>query len=356
MNSSLCFFSTLFTCLISDITLADCKLGDGAVNQTFNIGAQHVPRDAPVGSVIGTAEMSFVYTYTNALLCTNNDTLEVRGSNWAIILGINVPLFQTNILKAPVVKTNIPGVGMIVSVEEPMPENRSIESGIPPYPPYKLIARLDWGKINYIRRVEFKFTLVKTDNNIPSGASEIVTNSPATYIQSGAQRSIGVFLAGTVIRSECSVAGGHANINVPMGDVMRRNFKGKYSHLESKDFTIPLTNCVAGRYPTGQEWNYYQNSSAHIKFEGVQGSSIIEASKGILGLTQESTAKGVAVQVLRKDGITPLPIGQEVSVASLSGSNMNIELKARYIQISDSLLGPEPGKADARAAFTVTYK
>jgi len=141
-----------------------------------------------------------------------------------------------------------------------------------------------------------------------------------------------------------------------MGNVMRRGFNGKNSYTDSQDVVIPLINCVAGSYPNNQGWNFYQNSNAHIRLEGVQGSKIVDAAQGVLGLTQESTAKGVAIQVLRKDGVTPLALGRDVQIARLNGTSMNIELKARYIQTSDSAAGPEPGKAEARAAFTVTYK
>lgn len=356
MKTRIFLLITLAILTGNNIAYADCSGGDGEIYKTFNIGAQYVPRDAPLGSVIGTAELPYTYTYTKELYCANNDTLEMKRNNWPAVTGINAPPLHLDILKAPIVKTNIPGVGLIVNVQNPLGTYSEIISGYPPYIPYKLITRIKKPNRTVLSRLQFSFTLIKISDEIPSGSSDIVNTTTAAYIQLGANRSIGVFLTGAVIRSDCSLEAGHSYVNVFMGDVMRRKFNGKHSYLESKDFSIPLTSCVAGRYPIGQDWNYYQNSSAHIKLEGTQGSLIIDADNGILGLTQASTAKGVAVQVLHKDGVTPLPLGQEVSIGRLSGTSMSIDLKARYIQTSDSTLGLEPGKADARAAFTITYK
>ncbi|MDC0687043.1 fimbrial protein [Mitsuaria sp. RG] len=338
--------------LHSGAAFARCTGGGEDVYVTFNIGTQYVPRDAPVGSVIGTANMNYVYRPAKPLNCGVWDPWEVRfSSNMPVVQGIQLPPMESGIATATIVKTNVSGVGLVAS-SEPL-KKYNVVSGSPPYVPYK-VTLPGWATDHV--SVTAKFTLVKISNEIPAGSSRIESPYSAIGYWS-VDRKHSIFLTGTVVRSECSIQGNaQAYIEVPMGTIGRQVFKGKDSFSRSNDVLIPLTNCTPGSYPPNQGWNYYQNANAWLRLDGAKGSTIVDAGRGLLGLTPESTAKGVAVQVLRKDGITPLPLGQPVAISRLSGGNMNIELKARYIQTSDSLLGPEPGSANARAAFTVTYK
>lgn len=330
----------------------DCG-GDDNVYRTFDMGVQYVPRDAPVGSIIGTANMQYVYTPNTPYLCGFGDQWEARFSDgFTTVQGVRLPQMESGIGSATVVRTNVPGVGLVVSTEPP-PGFRVL-SGTPPYIPYK-------GKIpgfpNEYASVPVKFTLVKISNDIPAGSSKLDNALSTINYWSKGTRHHSVFLIGTVVRSECSIEGsGQVRIDVPMGVIVRRTFRGKDSYSRSNEVLIPMTNCTPGNYPSNQGWNYYQNANAWLRLDATAGSTIINAGRGLLGLTQESTAKGVAVQVLHKDGVTAFPLGQEVAISRLSGSSMNIELKARYIQTSDSPQGPEPGSANARAAFTITYK
>ncbi len=342
----------LITLLQSQLAFSQCTGGNGEAYLTFNIGAQYVPRDAPVGSVIGTANNTYVYRPAKPYNCGVWDPWEVRFSeNFPIVSGITLPSMESGISNATIVKTNVPGVGLIVS-SEPM-RSYNLVSGSPPYVPYKVTIP---GWATDYPSVSARFTLVKISNDIPAGSSKIESPySTINYWSDGRKHSI--FLTGTVVRSECSLAGTPQTfIEIPMGTIRRTVFKGKDSHSQSNDVLIPLTNCTPGSYPSNQGWNYYQNANAWLRLDGARGSSVVDAGRGMLGLTPESTAKGIAVQVLRNDGVTPLPLGQTVAISQLSGSSMNIELKARYIQTSDSPMGPEPGSANARAAFTVTYK
>ncbi|MCE0915835.1 MULTISPECIES: fimbrial protein [Pseudomonas] len=338
--------------LHSGTAFSYCTGGGEEVYLTFNMGTQYVPRDAPVGSVIGTANMSYVYRPDNPWNCGASDEWDVRFSdNFPVVNGIQLPSMESGISTATIVKTNVPGVGLVVS-SEPL-KKYNVSSGSPPYVPYK--TRLT-GWVTQHTSATAKFTLVKISQAIPAGSSKI-ENPYSTISYWSYRRKHSIFLVGTVVRSECSIEGNaQAYIEVPMGTIGRNVFKGKDSYTQSNDVLIPLTNCTPGSYPANQGWNYYQNANAWLRLDGAKGSTIVDAGRGLLGLTPESTAKGVAVQVLRKDGVTPLPLGQAVAISRLSSGNMNIELKARYIQTSDSSLGPEPGSANARAAFTVTYK
>lgn len=342
-------------CCMSGGVWADCSGGSTDIYPDFDMGTHYVPRDAPIGSVIGTANVSYSYQHSSDIVCRVGDPWETRQNPWPKVTGISLPpITGLDMSNATILKTNVPGVGLVVIAPGRSMTQWTNSGGVHPFVPFKLTSTVGQ---RITTPIETRFTLIKIGNEIPMGSSAIKNSTSAVGFWSGKRRLHSVFLTGTVVRSECSVAGGaNAYIEVPMGDVMRRRFNGKDSYLENKDLVIPLTNCTAGTYPTNQDWNFYQNSNAHLRLDGVQGSVILDASRGILGLTTDSTAKGVAVQVLRKDGLTPFTLGQEVSMGSLSGSSMNIELKARYIQTSETASGPEPGKANARAAFTLTYK
>jgi len=342
-------------CCINSSVWADCTGGDADVYPDFDMGTHYVPRDAPIGSVIGTANVSYGYQHSSAISCHPNDTWEARASNWPKVTGISLPpITGLEMGNASIAKTNVPGVGVVMVAPGRYMSQWNTSAGVHPYVPFKLV---NTSAVDIVKPVETQFTLIKISDEIPMGNSAIKNSTAAVGFWSGNRRFHSVFLTGTVVRSECSLAGGaNTYIEVPMGEVMRRQFSGKDSHMDSKEVVIPLTNCTAGTYPTDQGWNFYQNANAHLRLDGAQGSAIVDAERGILGLTTDSTAKGVAVQVLRKDGVMPFTLGREVSMARLSGSSMNIELKARYIQTSDTAAGPEPGKANARAAFTLTYK
>ena len=340
----------LFSCGV----LADCKAEFDNAFPTFNMGNHYVPRDAPIGSVIGTAGQYYTYSYSGKIQCSRGDTFSTL-SNWPEVTGLTLPEPWQ---RGTVLKTNIPGVGMIVETWWFAADNWESISGDYRFSPYTLKLNEWTAEISPPGGV--KFTLIKTSHDVPVGETKLVNGTSAVRFYSGKKILFSVFVTGSVTRSECFLPGGSAGgktyIKVAMGDVQRREFNGKDSYLDSKDFTIPLTSCVAGTYPDKQPWNFYQNSNVHIKFEGAGGSPIIDASRGIVGLTSESTAKGVAVQIMHKDGVTPVKLNEDVSIAKVTGTSMNIDLKARYIQVSDSPMGPEPGVANAKVAFTVTYK
>ncbi|MHC8339511.1 fimbrial protein [Pseudomonas sp. HLT2-19-2] len=320
----------------------------------FNMGSHYVPRDAPIGSVIGVASRTYQNNYAGNIWCKPGDNL-TAWANWSAVTGVTLPAPW---VQATVFQTNIPGVGMIVEVSWFALDGWVLVSGNFEFLPYTVRRTAASAFVKGPAVV--RFTLVKTSHAVPVGITQLVNSTSAIKFTSGSKNMFSVFVTGSVTRSECSLPnsapGGQTYINVPMGSVQRREFAGRDSYLVSKDFTIPLTSCIAGSYPTNQSWNFYQNSNVNIKLEGAGGSPIIDASRGIMGLTSDSTAKGVAVQIMRKDGVTPLQLNEDVSLAKVAGTSMNIDLKARYIQTSEGAQGPEPGVANAKAAFTVTYK
>lgn len=79
-------------------------------------------------------------------------------------------------------------------------------------------------------------------------------------------------------------------------------------------------------------------------------------TNGIVGLTSDSDATGVAVQILDKTGATPVVLGIKNRLEKLQDGDMSLKMHARYIQTSDDPNGPGPGKANASLNFTLTYE
>jgi type 1 fimbria pilin len=161
---------------------------------------------------------------------------------------------------------------------------------------------------------------------------------------------------GSVTVAGCGLPQAVGNIvEVPLKSWERRVFKGPGSFTPTVPFSIALNNCIAGTYTNNPSWNYFKGNSANIRLDGAKGSTVLNATQGIMGLNSEGTAKNVAVQILMQDG-TPLPLGTEVPVMPVSNGITTIAFGARYIQTAGSAVGPEPGVANATANFTVTYK
>ncbi|WDG77590.1 fimbrial protein [Pseudomonas chlororaphis] len=248
-------------------------------------------------------------------------------------------------------KTNISGVGIIISnaYTDHTTFNYSVNH---PYLPLTATTKRGFR----LRKATYDFTLVKIGNNIAAGKNSF--NQLLLSSMHANQKPIEqIYLNGSVTTSQCKLPSGTGTqIRVSMGTVEKRHFNGKGTTSESVTFDIPLNNCVSDPSPIpGQSWNYFTANQANIRFEGAKGSTILNAANGELGLNSDSTAKGVAVQILRSNG-TAVKLGEDRPIGTFQNSITSMQLKARYIQTSDSPLGPEPGSANATANFTLTYK
>lgn len=316
------------------------------LTSAISVGDSYVPRDAPVGSVIGVASL-LNHHDTKALVCEEGGTLETSFTTHPVA-GVTLPSGLTK--QGPIYKTSIPGVGIMI-------ETGSFGSGWVTmgryFVPYTM--RSAYGT-SWRGGFPLYITLVKIAE-IPMGKNRFDSKTLMKVTSNSGERRIDYSLSGTVTRSECSVPAGAKSISVSLGTVTRASFGESGGRLASHDFGIPLVNCTGGSYPTGQAWNYFQGSNVNLLLEGAKGSSIIDSKNGMLGLTSDSESRGVAVQILQQDGTTPFELGVGQLIRKTSdGGDMMINLKARYVQVSDSLEGPQAGTANAAVNFTVTYK
>ncbi|WP_334043055.1 fimbrial protein [Burkholderia ambifaria] len=86
----------------------------------------------------------------------------------------------------------------------------------------------------------------------------------------------------------------------------------------------------------------------------LDGNNPVDAAAGLLALTSTSTAKGMAIQVLKDDG-SPLPLGEPWNVAASvsSSETISVPLWARYFQAGVPVA---PGTANALATFSIDYR
>lgn len=86
----------------------------------------------------------------------------------------------------------------------------------------------------------------------------------------------------------------------------------------------------------------------------LDGNNPVDASAGLLALTSTSTARGMAIQVLKDDG-SPLPLGEpwEVAASVSSAETIAVPLQARYFQTGAPVV---PGTANGRATFSIDYR
>ncbi|NWE39105.1 type 1 fimbrial protein [Pseudomonas yamanorum] len=331
----------------SQMAAADCAAT--VANQSIHaVGDLFIPQDAPVGSTIGVIK----YTRFPVVSCTTTSPFSMQ----ATMLGVKSPPVNAAlgpIQGAALYATNIPGIGAAM-VNESRPGYLCLTSGSWYFP--LTVNGCNTG--GYSANLYNSLLLIKT-GPIPAGINDFgnlqvytvdINNNgtPFNWIDGR--------LTGTVTVAGCSMPAAVGNIiDVPMKNWEKRVFNGPGTVTPTEGFNITLNNCVAGTYAGNPTWNYFRGNNANIRLDGAKGSTIVDASQGVLGLNSEATATGVAVQVLKQDG-TPLPLGVDVPIMPVQDGNTTLQFGARYIQTAGDSTGPQPGIANATANFTITYK
>ncbi|WP_194792327.1 fimbrial protein [Pseudomonas sp. UFMG81] len=156
-----------------------------------------------------------------------------------------------------------------------------------------------------------------------------------------------VITSGSINVAMCGLPGAPATqVTVPMGTWRTGQFRGEGSVTDTQTFNVPVQACQAGTNPRNQNF-------AALRLDPRNGSSVLDAQRGLLGLNADSDATGVAVQVLKAD-LTPMPLTEEVQMVRMTNGDLNIPMAARYIQVGTDT--PVGGVANASLGFTLTYK
>lgn len=323
----------------------------GPMTYAQDVGTVYVARDAAVGSVIGTARL-FNRTH-------NNEGLTARCHNTgAVRLIFNAQTsappaagLYGGLAPMSVLRTNIPGVG--ARFELGFPFNGTASNSFTPdhgdtTVPFDAHSAQDVGvTFIHISTLEARITLVKTGPIAPGpqtfDGTELfsgrVTGIPGKVISAG--------LSGTVIQAHCGSNTVSAD-PVQLGEWDQRDFTGPGYTTTAVPFNITLSDCEAD----GSGANI---ATANIKFEDANPAPVPPSVPGVFGLTPDSTAKGIGIQVLKSDGTTPVPLDSDVPLIPISSSGTVLNFTARFYQTGPSR-DVRPGVAKGALNFTLSYR
>ncbi|NVZ52571.1 type 1 fimbrial protein [Pseudomonas sp. B6002] len=352
------FRSRLLSCLgASSLSLAavpalaDCSWTSGGTTAKplmFNAGTYFAPRDIPIGSSLNSRPTAIqTVNFGDTLRCTASAfyTTTLIGP-----LAMGVPVDYAIVPANALLQTNVPGIGLAIYMTGFTPEWR-----LPPDNPNRFIPftlTYDAPAPVTMPSMRFRFALFKT-GDIAAG-----THSVNQVVASGTSNMGPIFdltFAASITVAGCSLPAAPGNqIDVPMGTWEKRVFSGKHSTTPAQPFAITLTACIAGTNYPNNAGGYFNGNYANIQIDGNNTSTILDAANGILSLSSDSTAQGLAIQVLRADD-TPMNLGQPVRLNRIADGTTTVPLKARYIQTGDGPT-PMPGSANGYASFSVTYR
>lgn len=313
------------------------------------LGTVYVPRDAPVGSIIG--RLHHAQGVAGWYSCSTNSLIDIQAMT-APAPDVTVGGFPLPAGK--ILQTNIPGIGVALRGVGWFPNAFDPANGSTQWP----LTDPAVGPVQTVNGTGVRATLIKT-GEISYTGTPLQLDQLVVQISSNDGPIMAVRVSAAVSIAGCSVPSAPGNnVPVPMGNVPQRAFKGPGTSAPAVEFNITLNSCIAGTYnpvPGG----FVQGNFANIQLDAIRGSTVMDADRGILGLSPSANpdedARGVAVQVLQNDGTTPMTLGMPVQLNRITNGTTRVPLKARYIQTGDGH-APTPGTANAYASFTVTYR
>lgn len=357
MNKTVYHLSILLSVLICNSVMAkdppsgtcSWETKNGFETKTFsgsiNLGTVFVPRDAAIGSIIGSDWVNIpIDTSTmKHLACYNRAA--IRTSIAGTLVTDNINVAGNRVPSGSIFTTNIPGVGISFKTSD---LNLPKESGNAPFFPF--VVRLGFLSSYSIANIPVSIVLIKI-GEIPMGSHALNSNSEIVTDGAGVIEKFTV--NANVTRSECVLPNSSKQISVPMGSIPISDLQYPSTDgSELKDFQIPLIDCISGSYPK-VPGNYYTSSFVYLSISGNSGSSILDFDNGVLGLNSKSTAAGIAIQILRSDDSNPMTLGSSVPIKRVKDGGMSLDFMARYVKVKEK---PTPGTANASATFTITYK
>lgn len=323
----------------------------GPITFRLNVGAVYVPRDAAVGSVIGQLDKPFSTTTSGGryVYCNNitGSVLTFNARAVAPIFSGSLPPVGGEDVTGKIFDTGIQGIGARIKLGHPFDgvAGNSFVPLTPPTVPFN--ARLTAATPEPLRitTLEGNVTLVKTGTIAPG--SQTVDRTLFDSRFSMITNAFDFQLTGTVIQAQCGVST-VSDDPVKLGEWSTSDFTGPGYSTTAVDFNIALSSCVLDPADINLP-------GAHIRLDGVNGSTPIVGVEGGFTLTTDSTAKGIGIQILRSDGITPVPLGRDILLMPISPGNTELDLSARFYQTGDTS-DIVAGDAKGSLSFTVSFQ
>jgi len=322
--------------------------GNNSVKQLrLTGGTVFAPRDVPVGSTLNTPGTMRQLNFGDTLQCYGTATY-----NTTLVgpVAVNIPVDTLNVPANALLQTNVPGIGLAIYMTG-FASSWSTPPGNPSrFIPFNLSRSS--ASLAAMNQAIMRYALIKTGDIAPG------THTINQLVATGTSDMGPMFdlsFTATVTLAGCSMPASPGNqINVPMGNWEKRVFNGKNSTTQAQSFAITLNSCIAGsNYPSNTN-GYFNGNYANIQIDGNKTSTIIDAANGVLSLSSDSTAQGVAIQILHDNG-TPMNLGLPVRLTRVVNGVTSVPLQARYIQTGEGPT-PQPGTANGYASFTVTYR
>lgn len=339
---------TLMLASASAIAACTWDSGDNTPKQlTLAVGTIFAPRDVPVGTTLNATSTMLQLNFGDTLRCYGTATY-----NTALIgpVASDVTVDVLNVPPNALLQTSVPGIGLAIYMTGFAAAWRPPANNPNRFIPFNM-SRSE-ATTNNLSEARMRYALIKTGDIAPG------THTINQLVATGSSDMGHMFdlnFTATVTLAGCSLPPVGNQINVPMGIWERRVFNGKNSATEARSFAITLNSCIAGsKYPNNGVNAFFTGNFANIQIDGNKTSTILDAANGILSLSSDSTAQGVAIQVLQDNG-TPMNLGQPVRLNQVVNGTTTVPLKARYIQTGDGLT-PQPGTANGYASFSVTYR
>lgn len=325
----------------------------GPMTFTVDLGTVYVPKDAPVGSPIGTTNM-MKFTQNNenlALGCANDGTASlIFDANVTTRLAPDIVTgrFGRNHPNA-VMQTNVAGVGVEAKLGFPFAGgfDNAFDPEVTSIVPYRAVHAKKMGSADMKFAVlSASYTLRKTAT-IATGPQSLNGAELFSGHLTGVGKAFGVGITGTIIQAQCSVLSNPVSADpVMLGEWEKNDFTGPGYTTAAVPFSITLSDCDTDG----------DIATAHIRLDGIKGSMpVTPAVAGVFTLTTDSTAEGVGIQILKSDGSTPMELGTEVPLIPISNGMTTLLFNARLYQtgLSEDV---KPGLAKGALNFSVTYK
>ncbi|WP_425251611.1 fimbrial protein [Janthinobacterium sp. NFX145] len=333
----------------------------------LQVSSLTVARDLPVGTWL---YQQFFQQAGNGVKIGCSERTGI-GSYGAKIFGVGASAIKNPALPAYasgfVYATGVPGIGIMWWGGRSWlndTELRSVVSGLECKSVDNVVCSTDWLKVpNYTAII-----LIKTG---PVGVG-VIQASDFGRVRFSAEFAAGddvefssLRLTGSisVVSKTCTTS----DVSVPMGRRMITPLKGIGNSTPTVSFEIRLTDCpwFPGKLNAASDNAPISSQDGVIKgpvfvqnkltIRIVPGDTVIDASKGVLGLTaQKYSATGVGVQLLDESGKS-WPLSQDVSVPNINGNSNSVTIKfgARYLQTAAEV---KPGWANAVATYTLNYQ
>lgn len=329
----------------------------GPINFVANVGTLYIPRDASVGDPIGPPEQPFIQSGGGlSIHCDTDGSTRLTFNANATAAPVPGPTPRIN--GAPtsgtLLQTNIAGVGALITFGSPYdgltpgfwklgsPDSTVPFNGYIDFrTPFVLQHPLLRGTVTLIKTGAIGRGMQTLD------ASRKMVDASFT----GVPNAFSLALSGSVTQAECSLSATPVSADpVRLGEWPDTEFTGEGHTTPAVPFSIALNSCISDPLPGGFVAN------AYIRLDPAAGSRTLDADQGLFSLNDTSTAQGIGIQVLGRDGLTPVTLETDVIQGAIPDSGgMLLDFHARYYQTGPSAdIGA--GSAEGALAFTITYK